>query len=378
MSDRTAHERFEFIELLRFALALGVVIYHYYFWGPHEKLIRFAPIDGFGLGYLMFGVEAFFAVSGFVIVLSTAKRTPIEFFVARMARLGPTLLVASTVTLCAYYLIPEQPRISGIDSEYLHSISLLPLVRLGGGLDPSLWSLSFEIRFYLLIFVCMIFFDVQKHALKVAIGMLTYDAGRLLASHLFGHPIPSRLDLFRDYAPFFVIGILLYYRHAVGRPGPTWIAALAAAIALSCIRAFQELSRVNDLSLRLGPVHFWEGAAVACVIVTLMAVSVRGVRRPTLAAVFAVAGRASYPLYVVHQLCGYWLVNLCTERLHLHLDVRPIVLVVMVAASAVFGSRLEPHLIAVYRKSMTEASRVLLTTWSLAIHTRAQVRTSGS
>ena len=98
MREGSSSERLEGVELLRFVLAFGVVIYHYYYFGPHMRLIALPPIDGIGLDALMFGVEAFFAVSGLVILISTARRSAIDFLIARIARLGPTLLVASSFT----------------------------------------------------------------------------------------------------------------------------------------------------------------------------------------------------------------------------------------------------------------------------------------
>src|SRR5579884_4027712 len=138
----TRHERFDGIELLRFVLALGVVIFHYYFWAPHKGLIAYAPPTSRGdaLVYFMFGVEAFFAVSGFVIILSAANRRPIDFLIARAARLGPTLLAASSITMITYILLGVPPHIADAGTEYLHSILFFPLARLGTGLDPSLWS----------------------------------------------------------------------------------------------------------------------------------------------------------------------------------------------------------------------------------------------
>lgn len=359
MTSDTSHERFEGIELLRFLLALGVVIFHYYFWAPHKELIQYPPLRANSLVYLMFGVEAFFAVSGFVIVLSAANRRPLEFLIARAARLGPTLLVASSITLSAYFLLGAQPRVTGAGIEYFHSILFFPLARLGTGLDPSLWSLSFEIRFYLLIFLCMYLCDVPRHALKIAICLILYDFARTAIPAATGHPFPTRLDYFKDYASFFVIGMLLYHRHRTGRTGPVWIASLLAAVALGAVRATRILTNMYDLSLHLGHVHLWEGALVTLAILLLMRGSMQPVRSPVLAGVFRTAGRASYPLYVVHQLCGYWILNFCADRLHIRVDLRPLVVFGMVALSLGYGNWLEPALIRLYKGVLIDGAAIV-------------------
>jgi peptidoglycan/LPS O-acetylase OafA/YrhL len=356
MAD-SRHERFEGIELLRFVLALGVVFFHFYFWGPHTGLIR-NPAAGDTLVYLMFGVEAFFALSGFVIILSAAGRRPVDFLISRAARLGPTLLVASSLTLAVYILLDGEPRIPQAGLEYFRSILFFPLARLGSGLDPSLWSLSFEIRFYLLIFVCMCVFDLRRQALAIGIVLLVYDFLRT-ALPLAGHAFPARFDYFKDYASFFVIGMLLYHRHVTGRTGPVWIAALVAAVVLGALRATALLSNMYDASLHLGHVQLWQGALVTGAILLLMALAMRKVGQPALCKVFRVVGRASYPLYVIHQLCGYWILNFCAQRLHIRMDLRLPVVLGLVALSLMYGNWAERALIRLYKNVLTDATRVV-------------------
>jgi peptidoglycan/LPS O-acetylase OafA/YrhL len=358
MAADTRHERFEGIELLRFVLALGVVFFHYYFWAPREGLIHNTPGAG-ELVYLMLGVEAFFAVSGFVIILTAANRRPFEFLIARAARLGPTLLVASSLTLALYFLLGVQPRVASAAFEYIRSILFFPLARLGSGLDPSLWSLSFEIRFYLLIFVCMWLFDVRRHALAIAIGLLLYDFVRTALPAVTGHPFPARLDYFKDYTSFFVIGMLLYHRHVTGRSGPVWVASLVAVVLLTAVSTTRILSNMYDLTLHIGRIYLWQGAVVALVIPLVLAASMQSVRRPWLAVVFRTAGRASYPLYLVHQLCGYWILNFAVQHLHSHIDLRLPVVVGMVVLSIIYGNWFEPTLIRLYKGVLVDATGVV-------------------
>ena len=359
MTGDTRRERFEGIELLRFVLALGVVFFHYYFWAPHEKLIQFRPGSS-ALVYLMFGVEAFFAVSGFVIVLSAANRRPLEFLIARAARLGPTLLAASSVTLALYFLLDVQPRVAGAGVEYFRSILFFPLARLGSGLDPSLWSLTFEIRFYLLIFLCLCLFDVRRHSLRIGIGLLGYDLTRTVLPLMTGHPFPTHLDYFKDYASFFVIGMLLYHRRANGRMGAVWIGALLAAVTLSAVRATRILSDMYADTLHLGAVHLWQGAFVAVTILGVMLRSLQPIRGPSLARAFRAVGRASYPLYVVHQLCGYWILNYFAQRWHISVDLRLPIIAGIVLVSLGYGNWLEPALIRLYRSVLTDATGIVV------------------
>jgi peptidoglycan/LPS O-acetylase OafA/YrhL len=355
MGSAPKKERFEGIELLRFALALGVVLFHFYFFGPHKNLIQYRAGPN-AIVALMFGVEAFFAVSGFVIVLSAANRRPLDFLIARAARLGPTLLVASSLTLVLYFLLGVEPRVINAPLEYLRSILFFPLLRLGSGLDPSLWSLSFEIRFYLFVFLLMYVLDVRRNALRIAIVLLAFDLARTAVPALTGHPFPTRLDYFKDYTSFFVIGMLLQHRYMTQRTTALWIATLIAAVVMSAVRATLILSNMYDLSLHLGAIHWWQGAGIVLAILGLLLVSMRPVSQPGLMPVFRAAGRASYPLYVVHQLCGYWILNFCVLRLHLNVDLRAPVVILLVGIALAYGNWIEPGLIRLYKLVLVDAT----------------------
>jgi peptidoglycan/LPS O-acetylase OafA/YrhL len=351
VSTAPAKGRIEYVELLRFVLALAVVVYHYYFWGPHHGTIRVSAIDGRGFSYLLFAVEAFFAVSGFVILLSAENRSPLAFLVARLARLGPTLLVASSVTLIAYFLIGSDPAVGNPIRRYLVGVMVAPLLRFDA-LDQSLWSLKYELRFYALIFVCMCLTNVERHALKIAAAMLIYDGASCVVPYaLAGTEVPS-LAFFAGYAPYFVIGILLYVAYSARRVSIAWFLLMLAALVLGSIQVLAVFERVNVSMLHLQAPRKFESVLVACAIPCLVAVCLRSAKSPFAGALCRVAGRASFPLYVVHQMCGYWIINLCTQTLHLRWDPRPAVAIAMIAFAVYFGNRLEPRLIVAYRRAL--------------------------
>jgi peptidoglycan/LPS O-acetylase OafA/YrhL len=203
--------------------------------------------------------------------------------------------------------------------------------------------------------------------------MLAFDAVRsIVAPYVLGHPFPSRIDWLRDYIPFFALGILLYHRYATRKAGAAWIAAMIGAFVLASMRSAQLLDRMNDLTLHIGATAFWQGPLIASTIVLLMAASMHQVRSPALASLFRAAGRASYPLYVVHQLCGYWILNFWSARLHEHHDLRPVVVIAMVALSLYFGNGIEPRLIALYKRLLNDARRLMGTLMKSALGLRIQ------
>src|SRR5690349_17773865 len=78
------------VDLLRIFAAVSVVLYHYLFAG-YYKVVSPLGFEAPGLvaryGYL--GVDLFFLISGFVVLLSAWDRTPRSFLVSRVVRLYP-------------------------------------------------------------------------------------------------------------------------------------------------------------------------------------------------------------------------------------------------------------------------------------------------
>jgi peptidoglycan/LPS O-acetylase OafA/YrhL len=72
---KQARHRLYHIDLLRFVAALYVVFYHYGFRGfakDDMSVVQYQPLEGFSkYGYL--GVDLFFIISGFVILMTAKK-----------------------------------------------------------------------------------------------------------------------------------------------------------------------------------------------------------------------------------------------------------------------------------------------------------------
>src|SRR5881394_93905 len=88
------------VDLLRFFAAMSVLLFHYCFRGyaadgmsvmPYPTL---APVAKYG--YL--GVDLFFMISGFVILMSVSSGSLRDFFVSRVVRLYPAFWVCCTIT----------------------------------------------------------------------------------------------------------------------------------------------------------------------------------------------------------------------------------------------------------------------------------------
>ncbi len=107
MEQPVARSRVSELDLLRFFAAFSVLLYHYTFRGyaagdmsimPYPLL---APISKYG--YL--GVDLFFLISGFVILMSASSGSLKRFAISRIVRLYPAFWVCCTVTFIAIILL---------------------------------------------------------------------------------------------------------------------------------------------------------------------------------------------------------------------------------------------------------------------------------
>ena len=99
-----------------------------------------------------FGVAVFFLVSGFVIPMSLERLSPGRFIVARAFRIYPVWLASLAVAAAAYVIyarfvpqaFPLSGREWGLNATLIYDWWLTPYV------NPVVWTLAVEIKFYLL------------------------------------------------------------------------------------------------------------------------------------------------------------------------------------------------------------------------------------
>jgi peptidoglycan/LPS O-acetylase OafA/YrhL len=330
--------RLAYIELLRFILALSVVIYHYFYFGPATGLISAEPVTTF-LPFLLLAVEVFFIVSGFVIMFSAAGRSNVDFAIARFARLGPTLLVCSTITYIVLLIAP----LAGLNTPSIHqwliSVLVVPLM-VFHGVDWSLWSLKYEIIFYVLIF-WLISLGVTTGRLKVLACVLLFsDLIQAIVSIFAGH-------ISHNYGAFFVIGMLFYLRAS----GEERLVLLwAAAVALSLVDCWLELQRVEVGMLGHHGPNPLECLIAGVIVIGTFMIFHGGTKSRAFAKICALAGSASFPLYVIHQLLGYRLIAWANELLSVDMmTIRLFTIGLMVLFSVAFSFAIEKPLMSAYK-----------------------------
>jgi peptidoglycan/LPS O-acetylase OafA/YrhL len=142
------------IHYLRGIACLAVVFFHYRGLLNHTYAQQNLGDLLFEGGY--FGVDIFFMLSGFVIVLSTTKDfSPLNFTIRRMFRLYPVYIVCLLIFSFVYFY--NNP----VDIRLIKAALLLPFdfnaeaPYYGFSLIYTAWTLTYEICFYFLFLISM-------------------------------------------------------------------------------------------------------------------------------------------------------------------------------------------------------------------------------
>ena len=296
-----AHHRVNEIDLLRFLAALSVVLFHYSFRGyaadamtimPYPLL---APVAKYG--YL--GVELFFLISGFVIVMSASGGGVRRFVVSRAARLYPAFWACCTVTFLLSVAIGGS-RYSASVGQYLVNLTMLSSFFGVASLDGVYWSLFVELKFYILVAILCLYNKVERIQRFLLLWLLATIG-------LDEQPIwKFRSLLIVDYAPYFIGGALSFLIWARGLSFIR-IAAIVAAWLLAVRHALNDLSGFErdfhtEYDARVVASAITLFFAIILLVATRRTAWIGKVRWTTL-------GALTYPLYLLHQNIGYMLFN---------------------------------------------------------------------
>jgi peptidoglycan/LPS O-acetylase OafA/YrhL len=293
--DKSGARRLVGLDVLRGIAASAVMIHHhgqyYDVLYPGRKLL---PVN-FEAGH--FGVELFFIISGFVILMTTQrKRTVRDFAIARVSRLMPCFLAALVMATLILIVAPMPPLDTPTVPRFLANLTMAPLLLGQRVVDLPYWTLTYEMVFYVLMALLLAFGRLQSLE-WIALGWMALGVAYPL---LLDPGLHHRLTiiLMAYHSNFFVIGMCLYLIH-VGRARPvTWI-ALAAAVAMSA-RGGGEQAFYASSGLYLS-------LTVAFTLAVWLATTNVGQRIAIKPLVFL--GRISYPLYLVHVVLGFQVIR---------------------------------------------------------------------
>jgi peptidoglycan/LPS O-acetylase OafA/YrhL len=320
------------IDLLRIAAALAVVFYHYTFSGyaGHLTSVAFPTLSTVTrYGYL--GVDLFFVISGFVVLLSAWGRRPHEFVISRMVRLYPAYWAAVTITAIVTITL-SHGLFRVTPGQYLANLTMANSLPNIANVDVVYWTLWAEIRFYLLVLV-LAWIGITRVKV-ITVLWLWLAATAVLESHLLPAGSAAKIDLIvqSQWSHYFIAGMALCL---IYRSGISW--QLGTILALSYGNAvFQAINFAQRVSGRyhqvLHPLVVAAAVTAIFIVTTLIALRVTGrLRRPW----FAAAGALTYPLYLVHAYNGFVLFNLFGRAVNKWVLLTAMVAVMSCAAYAI-------------------------------------------
>ena len=257
------------------------------------------------LGIGKFSVDAFFVLSGFLIVTAWDRRPRVgHFALRRVKRLWPAYLVAVVVLVP---LVAPEVLWSGRDLLALATLQGYLIPGLVDRVDVPMWSLTTEVHFYLLVPVLapLLHRRFGRWALLgAAIWVSVWWWGTAhLAFDMDGSLLPGRL-------PQFLLGALvgICVREVgpscrawrIARSRPLALAAAAALVALGCYLGANGTYHRWDVGFDRG-IETMSGLLLAFLLFHVVVREEEGEARAALARPpLRVAGLVSYSLYLWH------------------------------------------------------------------------------
>lgn len=328
--SRAGHDRLYEIDFLRFIAALSVLSFHYSWRGALGKsgdtftAFSYPPLAGISrYGYL--GVNMFFMISGFVILMSANGSTPRRFFISRFVRLYPAYWVCCSVTFLAATLTAD-PRFLNSINQYLANLTMLNGFINVPFVDGAYWSLRAEMQFYIFVFLLLTFRQTER--MKLFFGL--WLAASVMVDFL--HVKTLEYIFMSKFAAYFVAGAAFYLVY-LGGWSAYRITLLLSSYAMVLRCALKEaLNHVEEYGQPCNP---WivVGCVTAFFVVFLLIVA--GKLQPFRSRRLLFFGTLTYPLYLLHQNLGYIIFNRLDGHVNRHLLFWGVVGLMILAARAV-------------------------------------------
>jgi len=318
------------IDLLRFCAAMAVVFHHYAFRGYAADAMSVMPYPWLApaakYGYL--GVELFFMISGFVILMTASSGSLKGFLISRFVRLYPAFWACCTITFIVTLAIGA-PRFVASWSQYLVNMTMTSGFFGVPDMDGSYWSLFVEMKFYGMVAVVLLLRRIRYAEPLLVLWLVASVAQEFVSLGRL------RSWLILDYSAFFIAGAACFLVWSEGLT-TTRVGMIAGSWALSVWQSLKALPGVEK--------HYsttTNGYLVAGMVTAFFAVMFLVSTRRTGAIGryrWTAVGAMTYPLYLLHQHIGFAVFNRAYPAINPHVLLWTIVAVMLVLSYAIHAT----------------------------------------
>lgn len=301
-------QRFAFLDFLRFAAALAVVGYHLtalaHPWAVSASTEIFPRLPQL-TKYGVLGVDLFFIISGFVILSSVNGRSLGQFITSRVSRIFPAFWVSVLLAgLLFLFLWTDKKDVTL--SQILLNLTMTNSASGVAHLDGVFWTLWVELKFYVL----MAFFVVWGVTPKRILAVCTLWPIAASLAIQFEAPI-LRESLIAMEAALFAGGMMIYFIHKYG-----WSLIAGLVLGLNVATAVHRAGWV-----RTGGIGSRTGSAGNELVVDLIVlgffvlvlIATVSPARNLYAPWMTWLGLFTYPLYLVHEIWGWWVIKMLRD-----------------------------------------------------------------
>lgn len=306
--------RFYELDLLRLLAAFAVVLFHYTAVLPNSIENSLAPTyplleSIFKYGFL--GVQFFFMISGFVILLTASKKNWQGFVISRISRLYPAFWIALTITTLAILLLDDN-KTNFEFSQYFWNLTMVPEYIGIENIDAVYWTLQVEIKFYFWIFIIMLF--KKLHYIKIIIFFWLILS--ILSTFNFKYDY-SHNFLIPQWAPYFSAGAIFYMIKTQGKTKEN-LAILTLSYCLSVYYAI-DAAKIETEIFNLNYSSYIITMIITCYFAIFLFIIRSNKRRHFNKAWFVTLGGISYPLYLLHNKLGEILLEKLSGKMDAYL-----------------------------------------------------------
>lgn len=322
-------QRYYDIDLLRFLAALSVVLFHYTFRGYSADSL--SNINYFEISFITkygyLGVELFFIISGFVILMTAQSGSVKKFLISRFTRLYPTFWVGVIFSAFFIYLFNSKEFDFTI-KQFIINLTMIPQFFSEKPIDGVYWTLLIELKFYFLIVLVLVFKKLDY--IKVFLFLWVLWSVFFYFTHF---PYKLNSILFPTYSSYFVAGAIFFL---IKKEGLSFFKILTLIISFisSCLYSVKYLDRQIE--------HFNTDFSVLIVIIILsifyIVFLLISLEKSNLfnRKIYFYLGILTYPLYLIHQNVGYVLINYFENYLNKYLLLLLMILFMIIVSYLIY------------------------------------------